>query len=148
MRVNLGWKVSPFSSLWLLDLLRAARQSDAYTCLRLVIRESEVGSRDARSLWLAGWLAGAASFISRTQLRWCHIIHHSESDPHTLVYPNHSCFFSHHGYQVILYSLYESRFAVDNRSFCSERTEGQGSYFTGRSVSHTAPSLQPPTPCD
>lgn len=87
MRVNLGWKVSPFSSLWLLDLLRAARQSDAYTCLRLVIGESEVGSRDALSL------AGAASFIARTQLRRCHIIHHSESDPHTLVYPNHSCFF-------------------------------------------------------
>lgn len=45
---NLGWEVvSPSLSLELLDLLKAQRQSDAYTCLRLVIRGSEVGSRDA-----------------------------------------------------------------------------------------------------
>ena len=55
-------------SLWLLDLLRALRQSDAYTCLRLFMRGSEVGSRDVIPL------ANTASFISLTQPGPCHII--------------------------------------------------------------------------
>lgn len=92
------------SRLGSLSLLRAPRQSDAYTCLRLVIGESEVGSRDVIPL------AGTASFISRTQPGSSHIIHHSETDLHTLVYPTGS-FSAHHHYcaLVILYS-YESYF--------------------------------------
>lgn len=71
----MGGKASSLPSLWRLDLLGAGRQSDAYTCLRLVIGGSEVGSRDVILL------AGTGSFISLTEP------HHNPL-LHTLVYHN------------------------------------------------------------
>lgn len=122
---NLGWEVSPSLSLELLDLFKAQRQSDAYTCLRLVIRGSEVGSRDAIPL------AGTASFISLSQSGSCHIIRCCEKVLHTLVFPN--CSFSAHCHYV--YSPMSHFFGWNNRYFCSRKKASDGSYLPVRSES-------------